>query len=149
MWTDAELIGLDYAKASDELADQLTQRFPEAQVEDSEWMLGTNRDVDYAWQVSTGDKPSPSLPVLRKDENGEWKPIQGLKYKISSGVTLHFRDNYLLVTRMGTRPYIVDLTTHKIVYKSANASGVLFWPRMKKPVEGTEPNDPTVPEEAN
>lgn len=121
---------IDYSSPTEEILAELKTTFPEATDESSEWVVGTYRDIEYAWQLAAGDKITPSLPIVVKNESGQWARIPGLKYKTPTGITMQFRDNYLMVTRMGTRPYVVDLTTKKIVYKSVNTTGVIFWPRL-------------------
>jgi hypothetical protein len=123
--------GVDFEPADEALQASFASAFPTQPDDSVRWVVATTDFGDYAWPMRSGDKRGPGLPVLTKSAEGEWSPLAGLKYKITSGLTLQFRNNYLLVTRMGTRPFVVDLSSNKIIYKSIGASGVIFWPRFK------------------
>ena len=129
--------GIAFEIAPEELQTTLFSQLTRA-VEDAQWVTASTKYGELAWLMQGPERNKPSLPIMLKTSE-MWKPLQAIKYKVPENISIQFRDNYVLVTRMGTRPYIYDLATKQMPYKSVHTAGVLFWPEFKASKKETEP----------
>ena len=106
--------------------------------QESSWRIATTKHGDVAYRMTGANQDQPSLPLMQR-KSDQWAHIQAIRYKVADGMTLEFREGYLLVSRVGTRPYVYDLASGKVAYKSVTAGGVLFWPHFERTDSNSTP----------
>jgi hypothetical protein len=138
--------GLNYETANAEQSDRLSKK-TSTTLGEGNWVIATTQWGEYAWYMARSQNEQPQLPILHKTDDS-WTVLEAIKYKVASGITLQFREHYLLVTRAGARPYVYDMAAKKIAYKSNHSTGVLFWPDFSpaKVEQAPTPNPETAKE---